>query len=615
MRHDQHVHDVVFELLPLPLQSQDGAAQRHDERVRRRDEAGPDAVLRVAEVVEVADLHLHTPGGQSERLEKGRRFDGDDVPGDERVRRTPGETRLRNVDGLRMQRGLQGDSQERTADTLATIAHTVSIAPAAGRCDIWPMRRPAPALAALVALFSLAPACSADGAAKPAPGRPNASPAAAPGPPTPAPGKAFERPLPLSEGRVLVFSDQLSQTMSDAQVRFVGKHYVGSQKLIRSLAARIRSHNPGFLNLQYRLATGLSTVPNLTGEDTWDVDTVEPTAPGFPNDPRRTIEAHYLHDPPGSAQRVSHVDAYFMADVRNPAWHEAHIDEILRRMPLNAFDGIFLDTAHLRIDGFTPADWHVRFCDPDVTKLPSCWTAPAKAYFTRLVERLHAATPPAYAIGNYGPLITGWDENDELAPLDGGMVELFMWVGGAAIGERDWHLAVDRILRLIGNERVMIAQPVGYADSPVARRWIAGNFLLLQGRRSYAAFYPAFVEPNAAPVWLPEYEVDLGPPAAPLPATPAPLCTDRASARACGGLYARAFARGHVFVNPADTPRTGRLPPAPAGYTWAALDFVGGGFVGADGQTPIGRIERKKTPPGEIGLGPRDAAIFQMIPE
>ncbi|MCK6574558.1 putative glycoside hydrolase [Myxococcota bacterium] len=370
-------------------------------------------------------------------------------------------------------------------------------------------------LALSFALSGLGPACSKDGAANAAAGRPNASPAASPGPPTPGPGKAFERPLPVSEGRVLVFSDQLSQTMSDAQVRFVGKHYVGSQKLIRSLAARIRSHNPGFINLQYRLATGLSTVPNLTGEDTWDVDTVEPTAPGFPGDPRRTVEAHYLHDPPGSTQRVSHVDAYFMADVRNPAWHEAHIDEILRRMPLNAFDGIFLDTAHLRIDGFTPADWHVRFCDPDVTKLPSCWTAPAKAYFTRLVERLHAATPPAYAIGNYGPLITGWDTNEELAPLDGGMVELFMWVGGTAIGERDWHLAVDRILRLIGNERVMIAQPVGYADTPVARRWIAANFLLLQGRRSYAAFYPAFVEPNAAPVWLPEYEVDVGPPAPP----------------------------------------------------------------------------------------------------
>ncbi len=602
---------MVTEFLSLPLQAQDGPPEGRDEGVGWRDEARADAELAVRELREVPDLHVDPPDGQLERLEKGRRVDGDQVAGHEGLRRPPGEPGLGDVQRIAVLRRLEGHPEQRAADAVATIAHAVIIASAAVRCEIRSMRRLALALASTLCLSALSPACGSDGRASA--GAATAAPSG-PAAPTPAPGKAFERPLPVTAGRILVFSDQLAQNMSDAQVRFVGRHYVGSQKLIRSLSARIRSHNPGFLVLQYRLATGLSTVANLTGEDTWDRDTVEPTEPGFPGDPRRTHESHYLHDPPGSTRRVSHVDSYFMADVRNPAWQSAHIDEILRRMPLNAFDGVFLDTAHLRIDGFTPGDWHARFCDPDVTKLPTCWTAPAKAYFTALVERLHAASPPAYAIGNYGPLITGWDANEELAPLDGGMVELFMWVGGAAVGERDWHLAVDRILRLIGDERVMIAQPVGYPDTPVARRWILGNFLLLQGRRSYAAFYPAFVEPNAAPVWLPEYEVDLGRPAAPLPAKPAPLCTSKPEARRCGGLYTRAYERGLVFVNPADDPRTGTLPEPPTGHAWAALDLTGGGFVGPDGQTPPGRVERKTTPAGPIAVGPRDAAIFQMIP-
>jgi hypothetical protein len=466
------------------------------------------------------------------------------------------------------------------------------------------MRTP-PFTAALCTLSLALGACGqASGTDEPGPT--TTAPASAPG------GPGFARPLPESNGRIRVFPDQLGQNITDAQARFAATHFVGSQKLLRRTSARIRAHNPGFLVLQYRLATGLSTAENITERDTWAADTIEPTAPP---DPRRTDEAWYLHDPPGSTTRVVHADSYYLADVRSQGWQGGHIAEILRRMPLNDFDGVFLDTAHLRTDGFTPGDWHARFCDPEIPKLTKCWTPPMRAYYQQMTERLHAGSSKYYVIGNFGPLVTGWDTNEELTTLDGGMIELFMWLGGARLDERDWHISAGRILNLLGNEKVMIAQPVGYpAGDPGARSWILGNFLLFQGRRSYAAFYPSGTEATGAPVWLPEYEVDLGPALAPLPASPAGLCTQAPETRRCGGLYARAYTRGMVFVNPADASRPAQLPEPAAGTRWAELSFSGGGFVGENGQPPAGRVEQKNASPGTISVPARSAVVFQMIP-
>lgn len=435
-----------------------------------------------------------------------------------------------------------------------------------------------------------------------------AAPQTAPG------GPGFARPLPAARGRIMVWPDQFDQNLTDAQIRFVATHFVGTQKIVHRLSSRIRALNPGFLVLQYRLATGLSTVDNLTVRDTWDRDTVEPTDMGHLGDPRRTQEDHYLHDPPGSTTRVRHADSYFLADVRSEAWQTAHTDEILRRMAPNDFDGVFLDTAHLRTDGFSPGDWHVRFCHPDVTRLAGCWAEPARRFFERLTARLHAGPQKYYAVGNYGPLITGWDSNDYLDPLDGGMIELFMWVGREPVGETDWHLSVERTLRLLGNEKIMIAEPMGYPlDAPQARSWILGNFLLLQGRHSYAAFYPTGTDTTVAPVWLPEYEVELGLPEAPLPASPASLCTAKPEPRRCGGLYRRAYERGLVFVNPSDQARTATLPPAPEGKAWVSLEFHGGGYVGTDGRAPIMRTDTKLATSAEISVPAHGAVIFQRI--
>jgi hypothetical protein len=184
-----------------------------------------------------------------------------------------------------------------------------------------------------------------------------------------------------------------------------------------------------------------------------------------------------------------------------------------------------------------------------------------------------------------GMLVTGWSDDAYLEPLDGGMVEGFMWPFGQPLNERDWHLQVERILRLIGNDEILVAQTYGYGlDDQRARRWIFTNYLLLKGRHGFAAFYPNGTGLVEAPVWLPEYDLVLGAPEAELPPTPHGLCTLDADDFTCGGVYARRFAQGVAVVNPSPDRRTFDPGPAPAGTRWTQARYTGGGYVGADGR-------------------------------
>lgn len=62
------------------------------------------------------------------------------------------------------------------------------------------------------------------------------------------------RAIPDTSTAVHVWDDQLPDSMTDAQVRFVAGHVDGTQKVSRQTAERLRAVNPGFLVLHYRLA-------------------------------------------------------------------------------------------------------------------------------------------------------------------------------------------------------------------------------------------------------------------------------------------------------------------------------------------------------------------------
>jgi hypothetical protein len=79
------------------------------------------------------------------------------------------------------------------------------------------------------------------------------------------------RPIPDTEGAVHVWNDQLPDSMSDAQIRFVATHIDGTQKVSRQTASRLRAFNPGCLVLHYRLGIGDGPVPFRIG-DRWASD-------------------------------------------------------------------------------------------------------------------------------------------------------------------------------------------------------------------------------------------------------------------------------------------------------------------------------------------------------
>jgi hypothetical protein len=431
--------------------------------------------------------------------------------------------------------------------------------------------------------------------------------------PEPAADPRYRRRLPDTRDRVHVFYDQLHNHLTEAQYAFAATHADGSQKLTRNVSDRIRSVNPQFVVLQYRLAFGLSADANITAENLWDRDTIEPDDAAHAGDPRQTREDFYLHAPAGSNQRVRHADNYWLADVRNPDWQRYQIDELARRLDTNDFDGAFLDTAHVRWDGLTPDTWWQDFCGPEYHALPGCWNPPTRPYFEALVARFREGPSWHYVVGNMGPLVAEADDNAPLAALDGGMVEHFMYLGGFPV-ERDWHITAERITRLIGDTKILIAEPVHFdpADRRV-RRWLIANFRFFQGRQSFAAFYPQGTGHVDAPVWLPEYDLDLGAPLEPVPAQAGVLCTGEATAFACSGLYVRDFERGFVVVNPAGEARRVDLPVPGAGLRYATVDFQGGGYVDEAGQKAPQALVITPFEGAALDLGPQDARVIIRV--
>src|SRR3990172_1477698 len=66
------------------------------------------------------------------------------------------------------------------------------------------------------------------------------------------------RNFPDTTSSILVFSDQLNTSaMTEAQFQFAAAHYAGSQKLLPNATRRLRSYNPNYLMLHYRLGQGL----------------------------------------------------------------------------------------------------------------------------------------------------------------------------------------------------------------------------------------------------------------------------------------------------------------------------------------------------------------------
>ncbi len=377
------------------------------------------------------------------------------------------------------------------------------------------------------------------------------------------------RPIPDTSAAVHVWDDQLLDSMTDAQVRFVAGHVDATQKISRETAERLRAVHPGFLVLHYRLGIGDGPVPFRIG-DRWASDYGSVTR----------HESWFWHI---GGQRVfqSQWGWYLM----NPdsGWRAYWARRVLYEASLLGDDGVFADS--LSVPQYLGADSF----SPPLTYFvgEAAWTARIDRFMRYEEGRLHGKL---WFIPNAGSWITTRDRTDYAIP-DGVMIEGFVESGPSSFyALDDWRLQMNRALGLVRRGKVLIAQSYLSARDMRARGFVLGSYLLIKGSHTFVN-----MDIGSEPQWFPEYGVDLGP-----ALTPPPASID--ALRVAGGLYVRRYARGLVAVNPGGRP--GVLVLARAARR---VEPVGGGALGAAADTRGWRlrllpVHRRVVIPAHSGL-------------
>jgi len=394
------------------------------------------------------------------------------------------------------------------------------------------------------------------------------------------------RTFPNTTDGIFVFNDQISPgRLSEAQVRFAATHYVGSQKMTRPEARQLRRHNPNFLVLHYRLAQALGHSPaDENCRPTGDFITIvrgDEWVREWPGD--EAVSEEWFYQWHGS--RVYGCDwGHYLMDLDNPAWREWWSARVIEELIANENDGVFADSFHVPNYGFT---WTppLPVVDP---AFEAAW-ARREHDFTDYMQQRFAGR--WLWIPNIGGLVTTRDPSD-YSNIDGAMIEGFAAPGhGRWFPLVDWELEMNRLLPLLRADKIIIAQSYPeLADMPT-RLFLLSCYLLIKGEYTYLN-----LELSAAPEWLPEYDIDLGPPAQPLPASISEMLHPQWQ------VYARRYAKGLVLVNPTETTREVDL-----GATYHAACPEGGGPVPADGSKPGSLTYRAVS---RLTLAPHQGAIL-----
>ncbi len=348
------------------------------------------------------------------------------------------------------------------------------------------------------------------------------------------------RAIPNTDGAVHVWDDQLPDSMTPAQIRFVATHVDGTQKVSLQTARRLRAFKRGFLVLYYRLGIGDGPVP-FRFNGGWSSDY------GFVT----RHEAWFWHID-GRRVYQSQWGWYLM----NPdsGWSGYWASSVLHQAAILGDDGVFADSLsvpqYLGADSFTPP---LQYFVGE-----GAWTVRIDRFMRYEKRRLRGRL---WFIPNAGSWITTRDRTD-YALADGVMIEGFAEGGSSsfyALG--DWQLQMNRALSLIRRGSVLIAQTYPAASDVAERMFVLGSYLLVKGSHTFLN-----MDIGQVPQWFPEYGAPLGPALAPPPAN--------IDALRAGGLYVRRYAHGLVAVNP-----DGRLHalPAPAGARLVVP--VGGGAL------------------------------------
>lgn len=397
------------------------------------------------------------------------------------------------------------------------------------------------------------------------------------------------RSFPDTTDGIHVFNDQLATwEMSESQFEFAATHYDGTQKVFASDARRLRASNPKFIVLNYRLGMGLGYRQVTSGckpEGDWiEIIEGEKWVQEYPENP--SDEWFYSL----SGKRVFFCQwNWYLMDISQPSWQTYWAGEVLRQLYSTGADGVF-------VDGMFPPNYYGHnLFSPELPKLDQNFEDQWSSKIEHFIEFTQSGDLEKFhLINNVGLWITGRDKTDYSAS-DGVMVEGFgRWVEGDYFSsdEGDWQLQMDRILRLVNRDKVVILQQYVDPKNESDRVFLLSNYLLIKGKHTFIN-----MEVSSSPEWFPEYEIPIGSPSDAAAETISSLW------RSDWQVYARTYSNGLVLVNPDEKEKRINLLQK----FYSAIPF-GGGPIPEDGNIEDWAVDYSEVT--SLVLGPHQGAIL-----
>jgi hypothetical protein len=351
-----------------------------------------------------------------------------------------------------------------------------------------------------------------------------------------------KRTFPDTTNRIVAFSDQFSTASStDAQFQFAATHYAGAQKLLPTAASKLRTYNPDFLVMHYRLGEGLGyQAPNSACQpDGSYIDIINGTwSQEWPGD--SVVKPEWFYQYAGQPRVYNCAWGWFLMNLKDPGWRKWWSEQIIDQLTVNEDDALFADSYSIP-----------NYLGPWSASLPvvnsafeSSWAKSMHEFTNYIRARFHDRW---LWIPNVGAYVTTRDPSD-YTNTDGVMIEGFADYGNENfLAPGDWELQMNRALKLIKLDKILIAQayPDAYGSATYERQFILASYLLVKGHHTYLNLAAQGGNDIAGELqWWPDYQIDLGPPTDPLPSDIS------AYWNANWGVYERHYQNGIVLVNP-----------------------------------------------------------------
>ena len=373
-----------------------------------------------------------------------------------------------------------------------------------------------------------------------------------------------------------IIEDQLPTGMSAKMVQFLATHTDGTQKQQLQATNQFRAINPNYAVLHYQLGTGNSAYQYIINNQ-WSADFNYVTQ-------QESWFAHqtYSGEPQSAADLASgrvlgNSNDWYQADIANPAWQQYTLNQVFLNMVATGSNAWFADSFTYGIGG-------AGYNSPIPTRYQGTNAANAASWpggvtwttqlgnWARTIQsaftQYNVAHGTSYKfLPNLDGRATAWEPNwysdaNGVPVIDGAFLESF----GQYTDTFDWTLSMNRGLAFTANGKIVIMQPYPSADPATAAGqqqvdFLLGTYLLLKGDQTYLN-----ITYGQQPQYFPEYQLNIGAPTTPLPAS--------VSGYLWNGVYRRDFQNGFVLVNPGSTTYTLNL-----GGTYRRAIASGGGIL------------------------------------